>query len=108
MCIFSCFTLKIALCSRVNSGAASKWLIFFLVTAMETSKSNVISNVSGAVFLSTVLTNTFYILYVKLTSIEAFGLIFDTGLIPVTQIQSNTVYYSITLTLLKSQYVTDN
>ena len=26
MCIFSCFTLKIALCSRVNSGAASKWL----------------------------------------------------------------------------------
>ena len=26
MCIFSPFILKIALCSRVNSGAASKWL----------------------------------------------------------------------------------
>ena len=26
MCIFSCFTLKIAFCSRVNSGAAGKWL----------------------------------------------------------------------------------
>ena len=27
MCIFSSFTLKISLCSRVNSGAAGKWLI---------------------------------------------------------------------------------